>query len=78
VPVFLAQGSDDGLVRPGITAAYFDRLCRQGSAVRYLALPGVNHAWVAKKSAGDAMQWIADRFADDTPPSDCTRKDEKS
>ncbi|HTT82377.1 MAG TPA: alpha/beta fold hydrolase [Rhizomicrobium sp.] len=71
IPVFLAQGTADGLVRPDITTAYFWKLCRGESSVRYLLLPGVNHAWAAKKSAPDAIQWIADRFAGATPPSDC-------
>ena len=33
IPVFLAQGSADGLVRPAVTQAYREKLCRNGDRV---------------------------------------------
>jgi pimeloyl-ACP methyl ester carboxylesterase len=36
IPVFLAQGSADGLVRPAITEAYRARLCRNGNRVEFV------------------------------------------
>ena len=74
IPVFLSQGADDHLVLPAVTQDYMSRLCRAGSAVRMLIMPGVTHAFAAKESAGAAVAWIADRFAGAKAPSDCGGK----
>jgi alpha-beta hydrolase superfamily lysophospholipase len=71
IPVFLAQGSTDGLVRPQVTRAYMQRLCRPGSRVRMLVMPNVNHGFAGRDSAGAAVSWMADRFAGRPAPSDC-------
>jgi acetyl esterase/lipase len=71
IPVFLSQGPADGLVRPTVTQAYFKSLCRGGSSVTLDLLPGVTHAYAAKKSAQSAIAWITDRFNGASPPSDC-------
>jgi acetyl esterase/lipase len=73
IPVFLSQGTADTTVRPDVTLAYMGRLCSGGSRVRILLLPGVGHAFVARDSAGAAVEWIGDRFAQQPPPSDCGR-----
>jgi acetyl esterase/lipase len=71
LPVFLAQGTADGLVRPQVTANYMAQLCRAGSRVRMLELPGVSHGFAGAKSADAAVAWMADRFAGRPAPSDC-------
>jgi acetyl esterase/lipase len=71
IAVFLAQGSTDGLVRPQVTLDYMQRLCHAGSRVRMLVMPNVNHGFAGRDSAGAAVGWIADRFAERPPPSDC-------
>jgi acetyl esterase/lipase len=71
IPVFLAQGSTDGLVRPQVTAGYMQRLCRAGSRVQMLVMPNVNHGFAGRDSAGAAVGWISDRFAGQSAPSDC-------
>ncbi|HWZ37566.1 MAG TPA: lipase family protein [Bradyrhizobium sp.] len=71
VPVFLAQGTSDGLVRPAVTMDYMKRLCRAGSRVRMLTLPGVSHGFAGAKSADEAVAWISDRFAGRPAPNDC-------
>ncbi len=43
IPVFLAQGELDDLVRPSITRNYMRRLCEAGSKVRLLLMPNVGH-----------------------------------
>lgn len=73
VPVFIAQGEVDTLVRPAVTAAYRQQLCAQGNAVRWLLLPKVGHAFVARDSAGEAAQWLGARLADTAAPDDCAR-----
>ena len=71
LPIFLAQGTADGLVRPQVTLDYMKRLCAAGSAVRMLELQGVSHGFAGAKSADAAVAWIADRFAGKPAPSDC-------
>jgi acetyl esterase/lipase len=71
IPVFIAQGAADNLVRPPVTTAYVNAMCRGGSRVRYETLPNVGHAFIARDAAADAVGWIASRFAQQTPPSDC-------
>lgn len=71
IPVFLAQGTTDGLVRPQVTMSYMQRLCRAGSRVQMLVMPNVSHGFAGRDSAAAAVSWMADRFAGRAPPSDC-------
>jgi acetyl esterase/lipase len=71
IPVFLAQGGADGLVRPQVTQQYMKRLCAGGSKVLCFFMPNVNHGFAARNSASAAVQWMSDRFAGAGPPSDC-------
>jgi acetyl esterase/lipase len=71
IPVLLSQGSSDGLVRPAVTQRYKDRLCKAGSKVKMLLMPGVSHGFIGYDSANAAADWLADRFRNYTPPSDC-------
>jgi acetyl esterase/lipase len=71
IPVFLAQGSADLLVRPAVTHAYMNQLCKGGSKVRMILLPGVGHGFAAHDSAAAAVRWIGDRFEGKAVPSDC-------
>ncbi len=71
VPVFVAQGTADQLVRAEVTKSYVRELCQNGSKVKFDLLPGVGHAFVARDSANAAVAWIAARFDGDSAPSDC-------
>jgi dipeptidyl aminopeptidase/acylaminoacyl peptidase len=71
LPVFIAQGTADGLVRPAVTKAYTDRLCKAGSKVKMLMLPGVSHGFAGYDSADAAADWMANRFKGNAPPSNC-------
>jgi len=71
IPVFVAQGSADQLVRPQVTANYVSRLCRGGSRVRMLTVPGVGHGSIARDAADSAVEWMAERLAGTPAPSDC-------
>jgi alpha-beta hydrolase superfamily lysophospholipase len=71
IPVFLAQGSGDHLVRPQVTLEYAKRLCENGSKVQMLVMPNVSHGMAGHDSADAAVAWIADRFAGRPAPSDC-------
>jgi pimeloyl-ACP methyl ester carboxylesterase len=46
IPILLSQGADDKLVRPQVTKDYVAHLCRAGSNVRMVVLPGINHGFI--------------------------------
>jgi acetyl esterase/lipase len=72
-PVFIAQGTADTTVRPEITKQFAELLCKQGTRVHSILLPGVSHTFAAQKSAGQALAWMSDRFRGAPAPSDCAR-----
>jgi dipeptidyl aminopeptidase/acylaminoacyl peptidase len=71
IPVFLAQGTKDRLVIPEVTQAYMQQLCKGGSSVRMLMLPGVSHGFAGYDSADAAVDWMKERFDGKRPGSDC-------
>ncbi|MFG1421255.1 lipase family protein [Roseixanthobacter liquoris] len=71
VPVFLAQGTSDPIVRPAVTQEFMTRLCKVGVKVRMLLMPGIGHAAAAHDSADVAVGWMSDRFAGLSPENDC-------
>jgi len=71
IPLFLAQGTTDDIVRPDITRAYMAGQCRAGSKVTMVWVRGVGHGFVARDSADAAVGWMMDRFAGQPAPSDC-------
>ncbi|ANW05345.1 lipase [Bradyrhizobium icense] len=73
IPIFLAQGTNDQIIRPAVTQAYMDKLCRAGSKVRMVLLPGIGHGRAAQASTMAAVNWMTDRFAGKIPPDDCVR-----
>jgi acetyl esterase/lipase len=71
IPLFLAQGGADELVRPQVTLDYVTRQCQAGGRVRMIVLPDANHGFIARDSALSAVQWMTDRFAGLAAPNDC-------
>ena len=71
MPVFLVQGDADTIVRPAVTETYRRELCKAGSPVRMVVLPGIGHAGVAHDAAGAAIDWMTSRFAGQAAPNDC-------
>jgi hypothetical protein len=71
IPLFLAQGTTDNIVRPEVTRAYFQRQCEAGGTVAMMWIPGVGHGLIARDSADSAVSWMMDRFAGRPAPSDC-------
>ncbi len=70
-PVFIAQGTADTTVRPEITKQFGEALCKQGTRVDFVLLPGVSHTFAAKDSVGQALAWINERFRGSPAPSVC-------
>jgi acetyl esterase/lipase len=71
VPVFLAQGTIDPVIKPEVTQDYAAKLCKAGSKVETLALPNVGHGWAGRAAAPDAVDWMTARFAGEPAPDDC-------
>jgi acetyl esterase/lipase len=71
MPVFIAQGTADDLVRPAITKAYVSSLCRGGARVKMYTMPGGGHVWAGRDSAAAAVEWIGRRFRGEKAPNDC-------
>ena len=72
-PVLLAQGTADTTVPFNVTRRFGEALCKQGTRVSFITLPGVNHTFVARDSAPAALAWMADRFRGTPAPSDCSK-----
>jgi acetyl esterase/lipase len=73
IPLLLAQGGADGLVRPQVTEDYMRRQCAAGSRVQMVFLKDANHGVIAHDAAPTAVEWINGRFAGAPAPSDCGR-----
>jgi pimeloyl-ACP methyl ester carboxylesterase len=71
IPLFVAQGTADQLVRPAVTKDYVARACRAGDKVSVLLMAGVGHGFAAHNAASAAIAWMAGRFAGETAPDDC-------
>ena len=71
VPVYIAQGTSDTLVRPQVTRAYAQTLCRAGRAVQFDALQGIGHLPAAIDSAATAVAWMEQRFRGEPAPNNC-------
>jgi acetyl esterase/lipase len=70
-PVYVAQGDQDLVVRPSVTADFVAALCRQGETVRFERLEGEGHMRAARVSASSAIAWMRDRFELTRAPNDC-------
>jgi pimeloyl-ACP methyl ester carboxylesterase len=73
IPVFLAQGMRDPIVRPAVTQKYATALCKAGSKVRMDYLPDVGHGLAGHASVPALLDWISGRFANAPAPDDCTQ-----
>jgi pimeloyl-ACP methyl ester carboxylesterase len=73
IPVFLAQGTDDVIIRPKVTQDYVAALCRAGSKVRMLSMPNIGHGRAAQASTQAMLDWTSDRFAGKAAADDCSR-----
>jgi acetyl esterase/lipase len=71
IPLFLAQGTSDDLVRPQVTRAYAQKACAAGDRVTVKWMPGVGHGFAARNSADAAVGWMIDRFEGRSVPDDC-------
>ena len=64
MPVFVAQGGKDHLVRPATTADYVKELCAAGQPVQFHRVPGASHLTIATDSLPDVQQFFSDALDD--------------
>lgn len=74
-PIYIAQGEEDTIVRPSVTADFVASLCRTGERVRFESLPGVDHMRAGRASATSAIQWMRDRLDGKRAPTTCPPPD---
>lgn len=58
VPLFVAQGETDTLVRPEITSAFVERQQALGAAVTFVRIPKTGHLLVADEAMPHLMSWL--------------------
>ena len=51
IPVFLAQGTDDQIIRPEVTRDYMTNICNAGDKVKMISLPNIGHGRAAQGRA---------------------------
>jgi acetyl esterase/lipase len=71
VPLMVVQGTGDVIVAPAVTEDFVRRACANGKTVRFISVPGGEHATVARTEAGATLDWIDARFRGERAPSDC-------
>jgi pimeloyl-ACP methyl ester carboxylesterase len=59
VPLFVAQGQDDQLVRPAITAQFAAHEKALGTDVTYDSIPDTGHGLVALRALPNLLPWLA-------------------
>lgn len=58
MPLFVAQGEADKLVRPAATDAFVQRVRANGTAVTYDPIPGATHGTVALRAQRSLFDWL--------------------
>jgi hypothetical protein len=76
VPVLVAQGLQDDLVRPLVTESYVHDQCARGVAIEFDRYPDEDHFGVRAASADSVTSWLLDRLAGSPARSGCETVDE--
>ena len=71
VPLYIAQGTSDELVKPQVTLDYVRAACRQGVAVNYVTLKGKGHGGSITAATPDAVNWLSARLAGSPSRGNC-------
>lgn len=71
VPLFVAQGETDALVKPELTWQFADHECGIGTRVTRLALPQTGHGEVALRALPTLLPWFAAVDSGAPPAANC-------
>jgi pimeloyl-ACP methyl ester carboxylesterase len=72
VPMFVAQGGEDTLVKPATTAEYVAHLCATGEHVDSRVYPDRSHGTIAERAIPDVLTTFADVLAGRPTPDTCS------
>lgn len=70
-PQLIMQGTADTVVNPNGTTQYVERACGLGQPIEYTRYRRQTHQTIPLAAKPEYVDWIADRFAGQAPPSDC-------
>jgi len=71
VPIFIAQGMEDTIVRPKVTVDFVKRLCGMGEHVTFVEMEGIDHGKAGLHSANRAVDWMRKRLGGQAVPGNC-------
>ncbi|MCB1378297.1 MAG: alpha/beta fold hydrolase [Alphaproteobacteria bacterium] len=71
VPLFVAQGTTDALVRPEVTLQFIRNSCRQGVPIRYAPVKAKGHGASAAAAAPGAVAWLTSYLRGRPLPGNC-------
>jgi pimeloyl-ACP methyl ester carboxylesterase len=72
LPVFVAQGGEDDLVKPATTADYVARLCAAGQPVQFHRVAGASHLTIAVRSLPEVREFFATALDGRAPADTCS------
>lgn len=75
VPAVVAQGLDDTVVLPEVTASFVADRCADGEAITFWQLPDQDHLSLVQPGSpleGPLIAWTRDRFAGEAAASTCS------
>jgi acetyl esterase/lipase len=71
LPVFVAQGGKDDLVKPATTADYVERLCAAGQPVQFHRVTDASHLTIALRSLPQVRAFFAAALDGRRTPDTC-------
>jgi alpha-beta hydrolase superfamily lysophospholipase len=72
VPLLVAQGLDDVMVRPDVTQQFVQQRCAAGATIEYDTYPDVGHFAVRTVAAPSVVTWLIDRMEGEPVSAGCT------
>jgi hypothetical protein len=71
VPVLVAQGLADDIVRPAVTEAFVRDRCAAGARIELETYPGVDHFGIPTAAVGEVTGWLLERLQGAPTPRGC-------
>ena len=72
VPMLVAQGESDALVKPATTDQFVQKLCSSGELVQYHRYADIDHGLVGWRAVPAVIPFFAEVMAGRTPASTCS------
>ena len=72
IPLLIAQGLSDTLVRPDVTTDYVHAQCAAGASIQYTTYPNTGHFAVRTVAAPMVRDWLLARLRGEPTDPGCT------